>query len=118
MNALDKKQRRKVRRQIKQSGADPMKLLLPAQAVVGERVVTGDRLYVTEVVAEFKCNKLQQLNKMIDNGGSEGIAAAKAKRSMNTRWENRNTNTSRGYFRDVPAGNVTSINPEGYVFNN
>lgn len=118
MNALDKKLRRKVRRQIKQSGADPMKLLLPAQATVGERVVKGDRLFVTEVVAEFKCNKLQRLNKDIDNGGSEGIAAAKAKRAMNTRWENRSTNTARGYYKSVAPGTVTSINPEGYVFNN
>ena len=117
MNALDKKQRRKVRRQIKQSGVDTMKLLQPATATVGDRVVKGDRLYVTAVVAEFKCNKLQQLNKMIDNGGSEAIAAAKAKRAMNTRWENRNTNTARGYFKQVAAGNVTSINPEGYTFN-
>lgn len=118
MNALDKKQRRKVRRQIKQSGVDPMKLLQPATGRVGDRVVKGDRLFVTQVVAEFKCNKLQHLNKLIDEGGSEGIAAAKARRQMNTQWENRNTNTAKGYWRDGAAGKVVSINPEGYVFNN
>lgn len=116
--AVLKKLRRKSRRAIKQAGVDPMGLLKPATGRVGEDVVTGDRLYVTERVALHKAQVLQRLNATIDKGGPEGLAAAARKRTMNDRWENRDTNTAKGYWKPGASGKVTSVNPEGYVFNN
>lgn len=114
--AVLKKCRRKMRRQIKQSGSDPMKLLTPATAHIGEQVVKGDLLFITQRRALHKGRLLQTLNGLIDDGGSEGIAAARTKRALNIRWENRNTNTAKGYWTGAPASKCVSIPVEGYVF--
>ncbi|CCE60757.1 hypothetical protein tf_01 [Pseudomonas phage tf] len=108
----DKVLRRKMRRQIKQTGSDPMRMLQPAQVVINGKDVKGDRLFVTEALAKAKAAKLQSLNNDIDNGGSAGLAAAKAKRVMNNKWYNRDNATSRGYY-DTKAvhGKCVSIKP-------
>lgn len=115
--ALLKKLRRKMRRDIKKQGEDVMGLLLPAKSKVGDRVIVGDRLFVSQQAVLYKTKVLQKLNTAIDKGGDTGHAAAKVKRSMNNTWYNRGAGSLTGFYIAPTKSAVTSICPIGYVFN-